>query len=225
MNPRTYEALAKISSGDWERINLDLTRYALSVSRHLRWRTANTMELPGGETVDSVVSKALEKLFSGEREWNPEKDPDLGRYLRNVIDSLLNHLAVSHDNVKVTRRPEKDSSDAKDWESGSLKRDPSSDWLAPVSRTPEAMALAREQAQIEDRALDLLLDSCKEDQMVMTVLEANMDGIDAPSEIATAKNLSVKDVYKAVKRMDRKLEALRKRLHDESAASGRGSPV
>ncbi len=222
MIKETYEAVCRISESEWCNIAVELERYALSVSRNLRWRTRNPIELPGGETVTSIVSKAIEKLFSGEREWDPQREPDIRKYLRGVIDSLLNHLAESQDNTLLTAPPEPGSTNFPAWETGSRKRDPSVDWAVPPNRSPEAAALRQEQEALEDRALELLVEECSADALLMSVLEAMMDGYDKPAEIAEHKGIPVKDVYNAAKRMDRKLETVRKRLAEEQLASAAG---
>jgi DNA-directed RNA polymerase specialized sigma24 family protein len=222
VNRDTYEAVCQISDDEWRKTALELERYALSVSRNLRWRTRNPVELPGGETVTSIVSKAIEKLFSSEREWDHQKEPGIRTYLRGVIDSLLNHLAESQDNTLVTVAPEPGSTNYPAWESGSQKRDPSVDWLVPPNRSPEAALLQQEQAVVEDRALELLMEECADDAVLMAVLESMMNGYDKPAEIAEHKGIAVKDVYNAAKRMDRKLESVRKRLAEEQSASAAG---
>jgi hypothetical protein len=212
---KTYEVVSRISEDEWRSIALELERHALSVSRNLRWRTRNALELPGGETVDSIVSKAIEKLFFGERDWDPETQPDLRAYLKGVIDSLLNHLAVSQENRLLTLVPEPGSKDASAWERGSSKRDPVADWLVPSSRSPEAAVIFQEQTALEDRALELLIDECAVDAILIAVLEAMMDGIETPAEISKAKGIPVQDIYNATKRLDRKLELIRKRIASE----------
>lgn len=222
MNSRAYEAVSRISDDDWHEIVLELERHALSVSRDLRWRTPNPVELPGGETVDSIVSKAIEKLFSGQRQWDPEREPDIRKYLKGVIDSLLSHLAESQENTLITKVPEPGSENAPAWESGSPKRDPTAGWLAPPTGSPEAALLQQEQAALEDKALEMLLDECSEDPVLMAVLEAMMDGYDKAAEISKHKGIPQKDVYNASKRLDRKLEAVRKRIADAQNASASG---
>jgi hypothetical protein len=150
--------------------------------------------------VTSIVSKAIEKVFSSEREWNPNIDPDVRKYLRSVIDSLLNHLAESQDNVLVRVAPPPGSSDFEAWETGSKKRDPAADWLVPPNCSPEAVVLQQEQAALEDRALELLLEECADDPVLIQVLEAMMEGCDKPAEISEAKGIPVKDVYNAIRR-------------------------
>lgn len=215
MNRKAYEAVCRISIDEWRGIALELERHALSVSRNLRWRTQNPVELPGGETIDSIVSKAVEKLFSGDREWDPDKEPDIKKYLKGVIDSLLNHLAESKENTLLAPAPEPESSDAPAWEGGSQKRDPAADWLVPARPSPLTVLIKQEDAALEDRALGLLIDECTDDEILMNVLEAKMDGAETPGEISKAKGISIKDVYNAIKRLDRKLERVRQRIASE----------
>lgn len=143
MDPKAEEALAKLSDQEWADLIVALTRYAFSVSRNLRWRTNSPLELPGGETVDSIVSKAIEKLYSGDREWHPDEQPDLNRYLQGVIDSLLNHLAEAQENVMLRGVPEPGSKEAPDWESGYSKRERAADWLVPTSSSPRLFSSAK----------------------------------------------------------------------------------
>ena len=219
MNPKAYAALLKVTEDEWRAMAQRLTRYSLTASRQLRWRTQNSQELPGGETVGSIVSKAIEKLYTGERNWDPEKQTNLEKYLQSVIDSLLNHLATSDENVIVIAAPESASNDAADWERGSSQRDPAADWLIPPSRSPEAVLAREQRTALEDHALELLLDECSEDPVLFAVVEAMMDGYDTPAEISGAKGLEVKDVYNAAKRLDRKLELVRERIALEQGGS------
>jgi hypothetical protein len=225
VNNKTYEALSKISDDEWREIALDLERHALSKSRNLRWRTRSTLELPGGETVNSIVSAAIEKVFSGERNWDPEKDPDIKRYLRAVIDSLINHLVESPDNVLVRAAPQPGTADYVAWEKGSRQRDPTADWLVPPDRSPEAELLREKDVALEDRALDMLVDECSGDAVAMAVLEAMMDGYGKPAEISKQKDIPVEDIYNAIKRLDRKLEIIRNRLAEEQGASAPGKEI
>ena len=172
--------------------------------------------------MDSIVSKAIEKLYTGERDWDPEKQPNLERYLQRVIHSLLNHLATSDENVIVTAAPEPASKDAPNWETGSPKRDPATDWLVHPARSSEALLAKKEQTALEDRALELLLDESSEDPVLLAVLEAMMDGYATPAEISAAKGIEVKQVYNAVKRLDRKLEAVRNQIALEQSGSADG---
>ena len=183
---------------------LELGRYALSVSRRLYWRTGNALDLPQGETVDSIVSKAFTKVLSGERQWNPLKAPDLKKYLMGVIDSLLNHLAEHKDNTTLRPLPRlEDGSDA--------PLHPAADSVAwhQASPDPETALMLREKTAYEDRLLQHLLDISQDDPLVVQLIEAMQAGHGKPGEIAKALGLPVTEVYKAVKRLDRKLLRVR----------------
>ena len=125
----------------------------------------------------------------------------------------------------ITVAPEPGSADYAAWESGSRKRDPTADWLVPRDRSPEAVLLQQEREALEDRALGLLIDECCEDPVLMAVLEAVMDGYEKPAEISRHKGIDIKEVNNAAKRLDRKLEIVRKRLAEELNPSGGGKGV
>ncbi len=72
---------------------------------------------------------------------------------------------------------------------------------------------------MENRALELLIDECTDDPVLMSVLEAMMDGYEKSAEISEHKGIPVKEIYNAAKRMDRKLEMVRRRLAEEQSIS------
>lgn len=63
------------------------------------------------------------------------------------------------------------------------------------------------------------MDECADDEILMKVIEAMMDGYNTPAEISKAKGIPVKDVYNATKRLDRKAETARRRIADEQNAA------
>src|SRR5262245_15828179 len=98
MPDEVREAFARMSESELTEMILRLGRYTLRESNRLQWRTGDSVELPGGETIDSIVSLALEKTLSGERRWDPQSHPNLIEFLMDVIDSLLYHLATGKEN-------------------------------------------------------------------------------------------------------------------------------
>jgi hypothetical protein len=215
MKPETYNALGQITDDEWRRIILELGRYALSVSRRLRWRTENPSELPNGETIDSIVSLAIEKVISGERSWDPAVRPDLRKYLMDVIDSLLSHLAESKDNTMLARLPAEGAEQTPSLGRGFDQVEPGSAWLPQPGQSPEAELLAKEQAQLEDRAFEVLIEECDGDPVLKRMVEAIFDGRDKPSEIAEATGIPTREIYNAARRLDRKCEIVRRRLQAE----------
>jgi hypothetical protein len=199
------QALARMSEADLGNMIKELGRYALSVSRSKpRWRTADPVNLPRGESVDSIVSLAFEKVLTGERVWNPDKEPDLKIYLMGVIDSLLSHLSRHKDNTAVTAMPE--TTEQVDQRAGF-------DWQAPPPLDPETALLVQEQKQFEAQAVRLLLDTSQDDPVVADIVRAMQAGHAKAGEIAEVLGIAVTEVYNAMKRLDRKIVRTREQLH------------
>jgi hypothetical protein len=204
-------ALAQLSDDALQTLILELGRYALSVSSRLSWRTGNAVDLPRGETVDSIVSKALTKVLTGERRWNPQTAPDLQKYLMGVIDSLLSHLAQHQDNTMLRAVPRRDAR-PNDGSEALLRPTPGATAWHQEPQDPESVLLQHEQTAYEDRVLQHLLDVSQDDPLVTQIIQAMWDGHDKPSEVATALGLPVSDVYNAIKRLDRKMMRVRQNI-------------
>jgi hypothetical protein len=207
------EVLARMSEEELTQLILRLGRYALRESNRLRWRTGDSVELPGGETVDSIVSLALEKTLSGERQWNPTTQPKLQAYLMDVIDSLLNHLATSRDNSLFTKTTT--SEDGRPSELGNFRpTEQSSAWLTRGGVSPETLLLYEEEAAVHERALELLREECDGDAVLLRIIEVMLQGNEKAEEIAKAARLDIKEVYNAMKRLSRKAARVSRRMRD-----------
>ena len=206
MNEEARTTLAQLSDEALQHMILALGRYALSVSSRLHWRTGNARELPGGETVDSIVSLAFTKVLTGERRWDPHQAPDLQKYLMTVIDSLLNHLAEKKENTLLTTMPR--VGDAHEAHMGQAV----TAWHAQPPRDPETALLQQEEVQHQACMLQLLLEVSRDDPVVTAIIRAMQDGHERPGDLATTVGIPVTDVYKALKRLDRKMVRARQRL-------------
>lgn len=201
--------LLQMKDEELEKMILHLGRYALRASNRLYWRTGNAGVLPGGETVESVVSLALEKAWTGERKWNPQLVPDIKKFLMDVIDSLLSHLANSKDNRVLVALP---ALEQEELSRSSIPQEKSLsvDWMISNEESPEEQLLRKGDEERERKAIEMLLGEAGDDPKLMLVIKAMLDGHERASEIAAATNLNVKDVYNAMKRLDRKIELVRK---------------
>lgn len=209
MSQEARAALAQLSDDALQTLILELGRYALSVSSRLYWRSGNAVDLPLGETVDSIVSKALTKVLTGERRWNPQTAPDFQKYLMGVIDSLLSHLAQHKDNTTLRAVPRlADGSDALVRPAPGV-----TDWLQEP-QDPESALLQHEKTAYEDRVLQYLLDVSQDDPLVMQIIQAMQDGYDKPGEVATMLGMPVSEVYNAMKRLDRKMMRVRQDIQE-----------
>ena len=223
ITPQASKALQQVSEEEWKHLILDLGLYASSVSHRLTWRTGNAGNLPRGETVESIVSQAIEKLYAGERNWDPERDPDLGNYLRDVIDSLLSHLVTSFDNRGVKRIVKGKRMSLREIDETALSRDCSyNEWFAQNYPDPEEAVLAKERARADDRAIQLLIEECQGDGLLLKIIEALRceDRVDKASFLAEHLGVSVKEIYAASKRLARKYAVVAERIRAEQAAGG-----
>lgn len=225
MNEEASEALGRITPGEWARLIKVLTKYARNRSGELGWRTESSDELPGGETPESVVSKAIKMVLRGAREtaagedggvkagvrrWDPRKDPDLKKYLMDVIKSVLNHLAEGEENRIFRRTP--DGPEARRWE-GRLKRPPADrGWLARSGASPEELLLEEEESRLRERAIEMLVEEAGDDPILSRVIKSMLAGNRDAAHISEDTGLSAKQIYNATKRLDRKGQVVRKKL-------------
>jgi hypothetical protein len=221
VNIEAREVFQRMSQDELENLILHLGRYALKVCCKYRWRSGNPMELPKGETSDSIVSKAIKMVLDGsERRWDPKKHPDVTKYLMDTLDSLINHLANCSENKLVKYESDCVGNDEKHWHTGGPERGPTTDWLVR-QETPESILLRKEDQALEDLALSMLVDSCKNDPVLLRVIESMQKGQDKPAEISHSTGIQVEEIYNAIKRLDRKAALVRRRMQSK-AIDGRG---
>lgn len=75
--------------------NWDTAIPNLILHAHMRLRGKT---VPDFFTADDFVTEAYVRIYNGERNWDPIKDPDLLKYLKSVIDSLISAAINSKDN-------------------------------------------------------------------------------------------------------------------------------
>ncbi|MFQ6043791.1 MAG: hypothetical protein ACE5PV_23300, partial [Candidatus Poribacteria bacterium] len=143
---------------------------------------------------------------SGDRRWNPDKNPDLLRYLKSVVDSLVSHLVESEDHKRLQYFPEtEDGVDLEDvlpLAAVSLSRRP---------KIPEEEFLEKER---EEQVLSEIFAAVNGDVELEALFEALMEGYTKPAEIAQAWNRDVKDVYRLVRKLRRRIGRLKGGGHD-----------
>jgi hypothetical protein len=201
-----------------DRLVKELVVFAIRRSKELTWRRGSAMELPGGETPQSIVSLAIVRAAEGTRQWNPKTHPDLSLYLKGVIRSLLNHLATSRENTLFAAAPGSEDQDAPAWDAGANMTElDGAEWLARAPITPEDELLAGERLNAEEWAENILDQAAREDAEVSAVIRAMRDGCDPRKdiEIADETGLAIEEVRKAKKRLNR--------LIDKVAAQVRGT--
>jgi hypothetical protein len=199
-----------------DRLIKELIAFSIKRSRELRWRTGNAMELPGGETPQSIVSLAVVRAVEGTRRWDPETHPDLGLYLKGVIRSLLNHLATSRENTMFEA-----ASDSHDVDTPEVTDLNGAEWLTSSPFTPEEHLLARERLEAETWAASILDQASSGDADVSAIVKAMRGGCDPRSDVELSKEsgLPVEDVRKAKKRLNRLIDRVANQMRGTSAGS------
>jgi DNA-directed RNA polymerase specialized sigma24 family protein len=80
------EIVRRLDEHDWNGSILKLTAYVITLCR-----LAGGQGIPSGLEPEDIVMEAIEKVYTGVRKWDPEKDPDLHLYLKSVVKSILSN--------------------------------------------------------------------------------------------------------------------------------------
>ncbi len=189
----TSARLDLLKNQDWETIILNLTAYAVYKVQRLSWQTGKD-SLPGGRQAEDLAFDAIEKVYKGERSWDPTKQPVLLTYLKSVVDSLVSHLVESTEHKQRQQIGD-------EAENGVF--DP------PDQQSPMALD--------ELFAADLmgrLWDKVKGDEDVELVLCCIEDEMSKPQDISAALQIPIERIYKAKKKLGIALRAIQKEEND-----------
>lgn len=173
----------------------------------IQGKTWNSNILPKGQTAESIVRDVIEKTFSEERNWDPERGKLLP-WLKWVIKSEISHLAESASNKKDVRLDHFDDNDPRgnrvEYEAG---RQPH---VKPQVASPEETMIATE-SENEKKAsarakVDLLLEACGGRPELEEIVYAICDGKCSakPQDLSEHLGRPVKEIYS-------NLQALRRR--------------
>jgi hypothetical protein len=205
-----YDTLNKLRHADWDRLSLILAGYAVNKTRRLFWKSGTYEQLARGETAESLVTLAVEKVLSGERRWDVARYPDLETFLKSIMDSLINHLAMSVDNRELERLPE--DPEARD----ALLRKAAS--AAPGShlRDPETALFEKESARREAEMVAKVKALISDDPDLVKVWDCLWNSVNKPQDIAQETGLSIEQVYQLRRKLKRRLEELRSEIKSSS---------
>lgn len=99
--PKTLSLLQKISDNQWSIILKQLIIYAELRLIKIGFEPRTEIDTVSGE---DFAMEAIEKLFEGERRWDPSKHPDLLIHLKLVVKSLIwNHIKSSTKSIVDTQ--------------------------------------------------------------------------------------------------------------------------
>lgn len=185
---------------DWDGAFVELTGYVAFRARHLAWRTGKDSLLPGANLYEDIALDAIEKVWTGERAWDPSRCT-LMKLLKGIVHSSLNHLVMSGDNTHRRPLPGGDNSDAVDR---CFRPEVPIDDRLPFPQK----SIDPEYALLEHHRLDHQLQRVRmlvaDDDRLSVVLKVIIDRqVTKPAVIASILGWPVEDVYRDVRRLRR----------------------
>jgi DNA-directed RNA polymerase specialized sigma24 family protein len=148
--------------------------------------------LPGGQSDEDIVHEAVARVITGERNWNPAKEPDLENYLKSVIDSMLSSKGLFG---------------RKEWNAVSNVEDPEQ-WERMAGTLPNLDGLCHDAEVI----IEAMWKELSGDQELSAVFEAVIEGFDKPSEIAEWAGIPVERIYELRRKLERRRSDVLKKL-------------
>jgi hypothetical protein len=215
VNRKAEEMLKQMTHDQWENINSELKQYARRRgSRHF-YRGGRDV-LPNGDSFESLPNTAIQKLFSGARDWDPDQRPDLLTHLKSIVKSLVSHSVESFDNRRLVAEPEEpESYDEQGWAERQYYEMAACRYSG--LKDPLATLLEKERQFIADRALGLLVSECKDDRIALAMIALRQEGITKPAILAKKLGIEPKQIYAASKRLDRRFIAVAESIKQELA--------
>ena len=138
-----------LESADWNKIIVQLTRYASWHASWYKWKAGNSGELPGGLTPEDIALEAIEKVWSRTRAWDPEKYPELLIHLQWIVDSDLNHLFNSKEHLTTNRIFESEDEESAELTYNNLMHSSSAPLNAGIHhKTPEERLTNKTELQL-----------------------------------------------------------------------------
>ncbi len=175
-----------LESQDWELLTTSLVGYVVMSAKLYGWNVDSSGMLTNGMAPEDIAAIAVQKVISGERSWDPVRQPKLYWVLVGVARSELNHLYQSWSNRHIkTREPSVLESRA-DESSG------------PAGEFQEKMRKNR----IRD-VMTLIRRELNEKPDLAEIFDMIMDGTWKSGEIAGRLGVEVKEIYNMKKRLRR----------------------
>ena len=191
--------LELLEATDWDDIILKLTYYAVFRFKRYAWQS----NLPKGYSPADVALYAIEKVWDGTRDWDPEKYPDLLTHLKWIVKSDVEHLFSSLEHKTTGRRPVITQEDGTEIElEGPACEHPHS--ISSKVLTPEEELIAKQQNEYEKALLAELHNAVKGDEDLELLMLCFEDGIDKPEAIAAETDWDIDKVYNLKRKLLRK---------------------
>ena len=197
----------RLNAQDWENLSVRLERHAHWKVQRLGWVTGSgeNPNLPKGMSAEDLAYQAIERVLTGTRSWNPDKEPDLFKLLCDVVDSLVSHLVNSEEHKERKNQVNGDFlydyPDRGDPGDRRVGRGFVSDFhVAEPGRDGGASP--------EERFFYLAIEALSDDPDLLRVFELCYDGMDKAADIARSTGIPVDLVYRLKEKMRRRLTKL-----------------
>lgn len=191
--------LELLKAADWRSIILRLTHHAIWRFRRYSWKSG----MPKGNSPEDIAISAIEKVFDGTRNWDPDKYPDLLKHLIWIVNSDIDHLFSSLEHRRTGRMPVlKDNKDTEVDLSEMAHEHPHS--ISEKVLTPEEELIAEQDRKLKNRLIDDIHTAVKGDDDLELLLLCFEEGIDKPQTIATEFEWEVEKVYNLKKKLLRR---------------------
>lgn len=194
--------LDRLEAADWKDISLRLAHFAVWRASLYKWNSGDTGLLPRGKTPEDVACEAIEKVWNGTRNWDPEIYPDLLKHLMKIVESDISHLFKSADHRKRAR-----AALSRKTPEGEEDPDPDQSFLENAAidlSTPEALLVSDEEEQLRERIRNDFYSLVEGDDDLESVLLCFEEGIFKPEAIAVETGLDKKKVYNLKKKLLRR---------------------
>ena len=206
---------------------LNLTIYAANKAEGKFWRTGNKEELSEAENTFSIVTLAFERVLEGRRNWDPKTEPDFYKYMLDVIDSLLSHLAEGKDNkIFINENNRRFAANDKRENVGVLniaeekyalsketKKFEKAEWMVRNQPSPEDELLAAEVKTFHDKVIKEICKTTADDTEVSAMIEAMEYGYEKSKEIAEYTGIDVDRIYNARKRLNTAVNKVKQKFN------------
>jgi DNA-directed RNA polymerase specialized sigma24 family protein len=189
-----------IEDADWDRLPLELAKYARWLIRRKRWRTGSGNILAEGKCCEDLVQEAVKRALDETRKWDPTR-VDLLMFLKGTVRSVVSHLADCDDN-KLTVLGLDDE--------GQLgrERDEEVPFGPKPVPTPEELVLA---AEDETRVYRMVLDAVQGKPELEDIALCLMDGVHKARDIAENTGIEINRVYQLKRQFKTILDSLAKK--------------
>ena len=101
MGDVSQEVRDLLDQHDWNDTIPRLIRFAMMKIRSMTWYQKKGGDVAVGKMAEDFVMDSIVKVYQGDRQWDPQKYPDLLGYLFGVLRSEIGHQSLSLENRSV----------------------------------------------------------------------------------------------------------------------------